>query len=108
VEGEGSITRACADSRVRRAPSQVVHIHTLLERHPGHAELKFLRFCATVQLTWRKSYVDCQSCGARSNRQAHQGGGEAVLASMGLTVSEAFRMMMVRIAAEKALGRLNR
>jgi DNA-damage-inducible protein J len=28
---------------------------------------------------------------------------EAVLASMGLTVSEAFRMMMVRIAAEKAL-----
>ena len=28
---------------------------------------------------------------------------EAVLASMGLTVSEAFRMMMVRIATEKAL-----
>jgi len=28
---------------------------------------------------------------------------EAVLASMGLTVSEAFRMMMVRIANEKAL-----
>ena len=28
---------------------------------------------------------------------------EAVLASMGLTVSEAFRIMMVRIATEKAL-----
>jgi DNA-damage-inducible protein J len=28
---------------------------------------------------------------------------EAVLASIGLTVSDAFRLMMVRIAAEKAL-----
>ncbi len=28
---------------------------------------------------------------------------EAVLASMGLTVSDAFRMMLVRIATEKAL-----
>jgi DNA-damage-inducible protein J len=28
---------------------------------------------------------------------------EAVLASIGLTVSDAFRMMMMRIAAEKAL-----
>ncbi len=28
---------------------------------------------------------------------------EAVLATMGLTVSDAFRMMMVRIATEKAL-----
>ncbi|MFP5212631.1 MAG: type II toxin-antitoxin system RelB/DinJ family antitoxin [Acidobacteriota bacterium] len=28
---------------------------------------------------------------------------EAVLASIGLTVSDAFRMMMVKIAAEKAL-----
>jgi DNA-damage-inducible protein J len=39
---------------------------------------------------------------ARIDRQV-KAEAEAVLASIGLTVSDAFRMMMVRIAKEKAL-----
>lgn len=39
---------------------------------------------------------------ARVNEQVKEDAG-AVLASMGLTVSDAFRMLLVRIATEKAL-----
>jgi len=46
---------------------------------------------------------DCEFCCSCSHRRAHQEEAAAVLGAMGLTVSDAFRLMMIKIAKEKAL-----
>ena len=46
---------------------------------------------------------DQQFSGARPYRRAHEKEAAAVLGAMGLTLSDAFRLLVKRIAAERAL-----
>jgi DNA-damage-inducible protein J len=51
----------------------------------------------------RRFHHDRQFCRARADDEQIKKEAAAVLEAMGLTVSDAFRMMMVKIAKEKAL-----
>ncbi|MDY0282211.1 MAG: type II toxin-antitoxin system RelB/DinJ family antitoxin, partial [Salinivirgaceae bacterium] len=61
-------------------------------------------YWATLWLKGEKIMIATQKTVVRARIDGRtKSEAEAVLASIGLTVSDAFRMMMMRIAAEKAL-----